>query len=170
MADIHDIHECPDCGSDDIIHVDSKEQIICRTCGLVYEPTDKPLGDILSNEPTTKLKFEEGLKEVVKPVKVAKPVNKVIKKKVVKKKIVKKKPVKKVAKKPIKNITKKKVVKKPIKKVTKKKVVKKPVKKAVKKPAKVLVKKKLVKKKIVKKTVKKPVKKKSLIKRILKKK
>jgi len=84
MSDITDIKECPDCASTDLVYSQMREQVICRECGLVYEPL-APL-DIVS-----------------KPKKVA-----------AKKKVVKKKPVKKVAKKKTvkKKVTKKKVAKK----------------------------------------------------------
>ena len=36
--DIHDFKECPECGSVNIIYNDDKQQIICRSCGLIYEP------------------------------------------------------------------------------------------------------------------------------------
>ena len=36
--DIHDFKECPECGGVDIIYNDEKQQIICRSCGLIYEP------------------------------------------------------------------------------------------------------------------------------------
>jgi len=33
-----DITSCPDCGSTNIIHGTLREQIICRDCGLIFEP------------------------------------------------------------------------------------------------------------------------------------
>jgi len=38
IKDIHEIKECPECGSTDIIYNDKKQQVICRSCGLIYEP------------------------------------------------------------------------------------------------------------------------------------
>jgi transcription initiation factor TFIIIB Brf1 subunit/transcription initiation factor TFIIB len=35
---IQEIHECPDCASPNIVHNQDREQIICRECGLIYEP------------------------------------------------------------------------------------------------------------------------------------
>ena len=48
--DIHSIKECPDCASDNIFYKEEKEQVICRDCGLIYEPL----------EPRTEQKFEHG--------------------------------------------------------------------------------------------------------------
>ena len=36
--DIKEIKECPDCASSNIVHSEEREQIICRECGLIYEP------------------------------------------------------------------------------------------------------------------------------------
>jgi len=38
IGSIHDIKECPDCGSDNIIYDDNKDQVICKDCGLIYKP------------------------------------------------------------------------------------------------------------------------------------
>jgi len=38
MVDTRKIKECPDCASRNIIHSEIRDQIICRDCGLVYEP------------------------------------------------------------------------------------------------------------------------------------
>ncbi len=32
------IQECPDCASQNIVHGAMREQIICRDCGLIFEP------------------------------------------------------------------------------------------------------------------------------------
>jgi len=32
------INACPDCGSGNIIKNEEKQQIICKDCGLIYEP------------------------------------------------------------------------------------------------------------------------------------
>jgi len=39
------IKECPDCASRNIIHSEIRDQIICRDCGLVYEPLS-PIEDL----------------------------------------------------------------------------------------------------------------------------
>ena len=38
IKDIKDVKECPECGSDNITHNEAKQQVICRTCGLIFEP------------------------------------------------------------------------------------------------------------------------------------
>lgn len=38
VKDIHEVKECPECGSDNIVHNDKNQQVICRDCGMIYEP------------------------------------------------------------------------------------------------------------------------------------
>ncbi len=38
MEDIRQIKECPDCASSNIVHNLQREQVVCRECGLIYEP------------------------------------------------------------------------------------------------------------------------------------
>ncbi len=38
MEDIRQIKECPDCASSNIVHNMDREQVVCRECGLIYEP------------------------------------------------------------------------------------------------------------------------------------
>tara|TARA_Y100000310_G_scaffold151938_1_gene151522 strand:+ start:3388 stop:3555 length:168 start_codon:yes stop_codon:yes gene_type:complete len=38
IKDIHEVNACPDCGSSNIIHNDRKQQVICKDCGLIFEP------------------------------------------------------------------------------------------------------------------------------------
>ncbi len=38
IKDIHEVKECPECASLNIVYNDSKNQVICRDCGLIYEP------------------------------------------------------------------------------------------------------------------------------------
>jgi transcription initiation factor TFIIIB Brf1 subunit/transcription initiation factor TFIIB len=38
MQDIREIKECPDCASSNIVHNVEREQVVCRECGLIYEP------------------------------------------------------------------------------------------------------------------------------------
>lgn len=117
IKDINDIKECPDCASTNLVYSQMREQVICRECGLVYEPMI-PLDTY----------------EVPVTAKSAGAKKKAAKKKPKKKKA-KTKAKKKAAKKKVK---KKAAKKKPKKKAAKKKVVKKPAKKkaAKKKPAK----------------------------------
>lgn len=49
VKDILQIKVCPDCGSDNIIYKDKEQQVICKDCGLIYEPMD----------PMTEEKFEK---------------------------------------------------------------------------------------------------------------
>lgn len=108
MDDISAIHECPDCASTNIVRSLRREQIICRDCGLIFEPMPPQLEEA----------FEQG--HGIEP----RSIRKATKKKVTKKKTVKKVAKKKVAKKAVK---KKAVKKKTAKKTTKKKAAKKKV-------------------------------------------
>ncbi len=38
IKDIYQIRECPDCASSNIVHNERREQVICRECGLIFEP------------------------------------------------------------------------------------------------------------------------------------
>ena len=38
IKDIHEIKECPDCASMNIIYGETRNQVICKDCGLIFEP------------------------------------------------------------------------------------------------------------------------------------
>jgi len=115
--DVSKIKECPDCASRNIIHSAMRDQIICRDCGLVYEPLS-PIED---------LNFAKAHKMRITAIPKSRPLKSKPRKKsrkATKKKATKKKPAKKkTAKKPAKKASKKKVAKKakPKKKPAKKK-------------------------------------------------
>jgi len=128
---IHDIKECPDCASQNIVYNDERQQVICRDCGLIYEPL----------APDIEKRFEAShamapAERIMINVAEEKPRKKAAKKAKKKKarKAVKKKPKKKAAKK-----KEKKAVKKPKKKAKKKPVKKKPAKKKAPKKKKSLI-------------------------------
>jgi len=129
---VHDIKECPDCASQNLVYNEERQQVICRDCGLIYEP--------LAPEMEKKFEVSHGMAHVEARERI---MIKVAEEKPRKKKSAKKKPKKKAAKKK----AKKKAAK------PKKKAVKKAAKKA--KPKKKPSKKKLVKKKATKKAPKK---------------
>ncbi len=127
---IKDITSCPDCGSMNIIHGTLREQIICRDCGLIFEPLAPGLEEKM---PLTKPAVSRAAAKpkVKKAKKAKKPKKKAVKKKAKKKA---KKPKKKAAKKkakPKKKLEIRKISKftKP-KKVSRKAKKKKPKKKA----------------------------------------
>jgi transcription initiation factor TFIIIB Brf1 subunit/transcription initiation factor TFIIB len=35
---LQNLNECPDCASQNIVHGLMRDQIICRDCGLIFEP------------------------------------------------------------------------------------------------------------------------------------
>jgi len=97
--DIRKIKECPDCASRNIVHSEIRDQIICRDCGLVYEPLTKVAG----------LAFEKAHKVTVRAIPKGRELRRKPRKKATRKK----------AKKTRKKTTKKKTVKKKAKKSTK---------------------------------------------------
>ena len=38
IKNIQQIRECPDCASSNIVHNEEREEVICRECGLIFEP------------------------------------------------------------------------------------------------------------------------------------
>ncbi|MBW2965679.1 hypothetical protein KY342_01090 [Candidatus Woesearchaeota archaeon] len=38
IKNIKEVKECPECGSDNIVHNERKQQVICKACGLIFEP------------------------------------------------------------------------------------------------------------------------------------
>ncbi len=44
---LQNISECPDCASENIVHSTMRDQVICKDCGLVFEPfaaIERPAG------------------------------------------------------------------------------------------------------------------------------
>lgn len=38
VKDIYEIKECPDCASMSVIYNERRQQVVCKSCGLIYEP------------------------------------------------------------------------------------------------------------------------------------
>jgi len=38
IGNIHDIKECPQCGSLDLVYRNAQEQVVCKDCGMIFEP------------------------------------------------------------------------------------------------------------------------------------
>jgi len=38
LKNIREVKECPECASSNIIYNEKKQQVICRECGLIFEP------------------------------------------------------------------------------------------------------------------------------------
>lgn len=134
--DIRSIKECPDCASQNLIYNEERQQVICRECGLIYEPLAPEMetkfevshGFIPTRtEATEKIMVQLGQEEEKRAKKAAKKKavsrkKKTKKKKAKKKKTSKKKTAKKTAKKKVK---KKSAKKKAVKKKTSQKKAKK---------------------------------------------
>ena len=38
MKNVCELRECPDCASSNVVCDDAREQLICKDCGLIFEP------------------------------------------------------------------------------------------------------------------------------------
>ena len=95
---IFDVKECPDCAGTNLVYVESRDQVICKDCGLVYEPLAPESRTVVAVTQAIETKEKEiGTPLAIIPAPVIKK-PKVAKKKVKKK--VKKKIEKKEQKKP----------------------------------------------------------------------
>ncbi|MEK6823173.1 MAG: TFIIB-type zinc ribbon-containing protein [Nanoarchaeota archaeon] len=66
VRNIHEVKECPDCASDNIVYDNERDQVICRDCGLIYEPLTP------SDEERFEVAHGTGPAPREKPVKAAK--------------------------------------------------------------------------------------------------
>ena len=64
MEDLKNIKECPDCASMNVLYSQIRDQIICRDCGLIFEP--------LVPELESRLERTHGLK-LTKPKNLGRP-------------------------------------------------------------------------------------------------
>ena len=37
VKDIHEIKECHECGSVNVIHNEKRQQVICKDCGMIFQ-------------------------------------------------------------------------------------------------------------------------------------
>jgi len=81
MVNIQQIKECPDCASSNIVHNLKREQIICRECGLIYEPLTPVEESIFEKAHHMVTKPAKPKAKKKKPKKVKKPKAKAKKKK-----------------------------------------------------------------------------------------
>lgn len=73
IRNIREVKECPDCASDNIVYDDEREQVICRDCGLIFEPLtpddethyEAGYGADVERRPAPKTK--KGVKKKAKP-------------------------------------------------------------------------------------------------------
>ncbi len=47
IKDIQEIKNCPACGGDNLVHIVSREQVVCKECGLVHEPFSSVAKEVL---------------------------------------------------------------------------------------------------------------------------
>lgn len=40
IKDVNDVQECPDCASTNIVKQPALDQVVCKDCGLLFEPLD----------------------------------------------------------------------------------------------------------------------------------
>ena len=72
---LQSIHECPDCASENIIHSTLRDQVICKDCGLVFEPfmpVERPVTAKAREAPARKAKPAKARKAKAKKAKPAK--------------------------------------------------------------------------------------------------
>lgn len=41
MVDIEKINACPECGSTNIVHIEEKDEIVCKDCGAIFAELSK---------------------------------------------------------------------------------------------------------------------------------
>ncbi len=96
IGNIHEVKECPDCASENIVYDNERDQVICRDCGLIYEPltpADEERFELAHGEefaigstaPPKKKVSKTKAKTAKKPAKKAKPKKRVSKAKTKKK-------------------------------------------------------------------------------------
>lgn len=73
--DIQKMNECPDCASQNIVHSTVREQVICRDCGLVFEPFTSVEKPVVARAPPAK-KAKKAKPKKAKKAKKAKPAKK----------------------------------------------------------------------------------------------
>lgn len=73
---LQSINECPDCASQNIVHSATRDQVICKECGLVFEPftpVERPAAARAYVAPARKAKPAKARAKKAKPKKRAKP-------------------------------------------------------------------------------------------------
>lgn len=38
ISSIYEVRECPECSGTNLSYLEERDQVVCRECGLVYEP------------------------------------------------------------------------------------------------------------------------------------
>lgn len=38
IASVYEVRECPECSGSNLSYLEERDQVVCRDCGLVYEP------------------------------------------------------------------------------------------------------------------------------------
>jgi len=41
MVDVNKINACPECGSSNIVHIEDKNEIVCKDCGAIFAELGK---------------------------------------------------------------------------------------------------------------------------------
>ncbi len=72
IQDIKQIRECPDCASANIVHNVEKEQVICRECGLIFEPLAPQVEEVFERTHNLGTEGQRAKVKARKPAKKAK--------------------------------------------------------------------------------------------------
>ena len=78
IDNISKLKSCPDCGSDNIVYSRVREQIICRDCGLLFEPLSPDEEELFERVHGISGRKKKATKKKTAP---KKPVKKAVKKK-----------------------------------------------------------------------------------------
>jgi transcription initiation factor TFIIIB Brf1 subunit/transcription initiation factor TFIIB len=71
---LQSITECPDCASQNIVHSATRDQVICKECGLVFEPFTPVEAPAAAVRPVVAKKAKPAKKaKAKKPARKAKP-------------------------------------------------------------------------------------------------
>lgn len=73
MDDIEKLQECPDCASTNVVYIEARDQIVCRDCGLVFEPLVPEVEEAFEKTHGLKLGIKQPKGKSKKPVAKAKP-------------------------------------------------------------------------------------------------
>lgn len=41
MVDVEKIEACPECGSTNIVHIEDKDEVVCKDCGAIFAELGK---------------------------------------------------------------------------------------------------------------------------------
>lgn len=79
ISSIFEVRACPECSGSNLSYIEDREQVVCRDCGLVYEPltpADEDRLERMAGMKSSQASKPKKGKPGKKPVKAKKPVKK----------------------------------------------------------------------------------------------